>query len=130
MLRLWLLLAFTAVALSGEAAEECPFPVSDFGKIEEALSSAPTCQAAVTIHRACALRTAGDLVRGTIVQARCERDFAGTLTPTRSEAYKAELTRCSAKIQDGGKRGMDQAMAAGCAVNVAAQYSARALRGW
>ena len=82
MMRFWLLGAFTVVAVSGEAAEECPFPVSDFAKIEEALSSAPTCQAAVTIHRACALRTTGDLVRGTIVQARCERDFAGTLTRT------------------------------------------------
>lgn len=128
MLRVLLTLTLTVVAFSAHSADECPFPVSNFERIEAALNAAPTCQAAAAIYRACALRTGGDVVRFAVIKGRCERDFVTTLSATQMNAYKAELTRCSAKIKDGGKRGMDKAMVGGCAVDVAARYSARALR--
>jgi hypothetical protein len=117
--------ALLALMTSSLAADDCPFGISDYDKIEAALKAAPTCAAAVSIFRGCALGAGGDVARGAIAQERCERDFLASLRATEGHAYKRQIGKCWQNLKDGS---MYRAMAAGCAVDVAERYSRRALK--
>ena len=111
------------VSLPTWATEDCPFPISDDEHINAALSSAATCHAAAELFSACASGAGEDVARAALVQRRCEKDFLKGLSSASKRSYKAELARC---WQQGRKNGsMYRAMAAGCAVSVAEDYSRR-----
>jgi len=108
-------------ALPAVPADECRAPSEN---IEEALTSAKTCEAAVDVFNACALGTGVDVARAALAQVRCEKGFLGSLSASSKKAYRAELARCWRQAKNGGSY---RAMAAGCALNVAGDYS-RAMR--
>jgi len=78
------------VVLAGPApgADECPFAISEFSKIDGAINDAPTCAAGAKVFRACLVGTSSDVARGGAIQERCERDFLKHLPRARLRACR------------------------------------------
>ena len=120
--RVGLAVALVLPALPATSADNCPSPIEN---IEPALSSANTCEAAVDLFNACALGADADVSHAALAQTRCEKTFLESLSASSKRRYRAELARCWRQARNDGS--MSRAMAAGCALNVAGDYS-RAFR--
>src|SRR5215204_2023896 len=71
------------LAAPAPGADECPFAISEFSKIDGAINDAPTCAAGAKVFRACLVGASSDVARGGAIQERCERDFLKRRLPPR-----------------------------------------------
>ena len=117
----FLLVVLLAAPARG-GADDCPFAISEFDKIDGAINDAPTCAAGAKVFRACLVGASSDVARGGAVQERCERDFLKRLPRARLRAYNSALDACARKYarMEGS---MYQSAAAVCAADVAERYS-------
>jgi len=104
------------------AAENCP--TRDFGKVEEMLRKAPSCDRSYALFEACALGASGDVAFGAAVVERCEGDFLARLKPSQKRAYDREQKGCASKYAE--KSGtMYRSFEAFCGAKVARKYARR-----
>ena len=126
-----LLLAFILLCarIPARAQEECQFGGGDnFNALVKALSEAKSCSAAVTKFRRCAWGSSADTQFAPIVIEKCEKAFLDKLSPAASKRYAEEMQLCGYRYaRQGGTMWM--AIAAGCQVDVAANFAANPAAG-
>lgn len=99
--RLVIVLSLLAVLMSvtAGAAEQkaCPIEPFDLAAVEQLMSRAPGCDAAMTIFNRCGVGTSADLHTGDIATKKCEAAFAGRLSPAQTRAYARARHVCATK---------------------------------
>ncbi|HEY6969254.1 MAG TPA: lysozyme inhibitor LprI family protein [Candidatus Angelobacter sp.] len=118
-----------AASIPSWAQDACDYESKDrFDVLARALSAAKSCAAAVAKWQQCAFGSSADTQLTPIVVAKCEKTFLDKLSPATMERYTQEMQLCAYRYarQEGT---MWMAIAAGCQVDVAAEFAANPATG-
>lgn len=130
MPRLAILSLLTALvpATAGAAGQKaCPIEPFDLAAVEQRMSRAPGCDAAMTIFNRCGVGTSADLHTGGIAIRKCEAAFAGRLSPAQTRAYARAKHVCATKYaHESGT--MYRSFEAYCAAQVAHRLARQVTR--
>jgi hypothetical protein len=119
--------AGVAPRMKPEPVKQCPVSEGRLELIQQAITSATSCDASMNIFQACSVVASGDVPLGGAVIKKCEGDFLSQLAAAQRPRYQQEIKRCWQKYQR--QQGtMYRSFEAMCAAAVAQTYSRRSLQ--
>jgi hypothetical protein len=117
----WLLACGAPLA----AAMDCP--TSDWAKIEDLITDAPSCDASMELLLACQHGSSGDIPPALIVTKKCEKDFLPAMNKSARHTYDRKAEACWRQFaKESGT--LYRSMRAICVAGLARSYADRAAK--
>lgn len=102
-------------------------PTSDWAKIEDLITEAPSCDASMELLLACQHGSSGDIPPALIVIKKCESDFLPSMTKSARRPYARKAEACWRQFaKESGT--LYRSMRAICAAELARNYADRAAK--